>query len=109
MAKEIHFEVFSRRGSKGGWTLTDVKTDRDEAMEFAQEMMRDGSATGVKVVKETYDDETGDFLSLKIFENGHNKLKSTPTQENAPRALAAGELMIAFASARWPLPMVAPL
>jgi hypothetical protein len=87
MAKQIHFEVFSRRGSKGGWTLTDVKTDRDEAMEFAQEMMRDGGATGVKVVKETYDDETGDFLSLKIFEDGRNKIKSKPAQEDVPHAL----------------------
>ena len=87
MAKQIHFEVFSRRGSKGGWTLTDVKTGRDEAIEFAQEMMRDGGATGVKVVKETYDDETGDFLSLKIFEDGRNKIKSKPAQEVVPHAL----------------------
>src|SRR5471032_897257 len=44
-------------------------------------------ATGVKVVKETYNDDTGDFLTLKIFEEGHNQVKITPAQEDAPHAL----------------------
>ena len=44
-------------------------------------------ATGVKVVKETYDDDTGDYLSLKIFEDGHNKMKTAPAQEDAPPSL----------------------
>ncbi|HEY0283065.1 MAG TPA: hypothetical protein VGC27_10630 [Rhizomicrobium sp.] len=87
MAKQIHFEIFSRRGSKGGWKLIDVKPGRDEAVKLAQEMMREGGATGVKVVKETYDEVSRDFLSLKVFEDGHNKLKSTPAQENTPSAL----------------------
>ena len=87
MAKQIHFEIFSRHGSKGGRRLIDVKTDRDQAIKFAQETMSEGGATGVRVVKETYDEETGDFLALKIFEDGHNKLKSTTAQETAPRAL----------------------
>ena len=87
MAKQVHFEIFSRRGSKGGWRLIDVKTDREEAIDAAREMMRDGGATGVRVVKETYDDETGDFLSLKIFEDGRNKVKSKPAQEDVPHAL----------------------
>ena len=34
---------------------------------------------------------------------------SSALRENAPRAPAAGELMIAFASAKWPLPIVTPL
>jgi len=87
VAKQVHFEIFSRRGSKGGWRLIDVKTDREEAIDAAREMMRDGGATGVRVVKETYDDETGDFLSLKIFEDGRNKVKSKPAQEDVPHAL----------------------
>jgi len=86
MAHEIHYEIFSRRGSKGGWRLIDVKPDRDEAIDFAQFQMSEG-ATGVKVVKETYNDETGDYLSLKIFEEGLNKLKTKPAQEDVPHAL----------------------
>ena len=44
-------------------------------------------ATGVKVVKETYNDDTGDYLTLKIFEEGHNQVKIAPAQEDAPHAL----------------------
>src|SRR6202012_4350108 len=36
---------------------------------------------------ETYNDETGDYLSLKIFEDGHNQMKVAPAQEDAPHAL----------------------
>jgi hypothetical protein len=54
---------------------------------MAQEMMASEKATGVKVIKETYDDDTGDYLSLKIFEDGHNKMKTAPAQEDAPPSL----------------------
>ena len=87
MAREIHFEIFSRRGAKGGWKLVEVRSDRDESIKLAQKMMAEEGATGVKVVKETYDDETGDYLTLKIFEDGHNRMKSTPAQEDVPHTL----------------------
>ena len=41
----------------------------------------------MKVVKETYNEETGDYLSLKIFEDGHNKVKLAPAQDDVPHAL----------------------
>lgn len=87
MAREIHYEIFRRVGAKGGWTLHEVVTSRDVALAMAQELMAGEKATGVKVVKETYNDETGDFLTLKIFEEGHNQMKIAPAQEDAPHAL----------------------
>jgi hypothetical protein len=87
MAREIHYEVFRRVGAKGGWTLHEVVSSRDIALTMAQELMAGEKATGVKVVKETYNDETGDFLTLKIFEEGHNQMKVAPAQEDAPHAL----------------------
>jgi hypothetical protein len=87
MAREIHYEVFRRVGAKGGWTLHEVVSSRDVAVTMAQELMAAERATGVKVVKETYNDETGDFLTLKIFEDGHNQVKLAPAQEDAPHAL----------------------
>jgi hypothetical protein len=39
------------------------------------------------VVKETYNDDTGDFMSLKIFEEGHNQVKVDVKAEDAPHAL----------------------
>jgi hypothetical protein len=87
MGRQIHFEIFRRVGAKGGWALHDVRNDRDSAIKLAQELMGGEKATGVKVVKETYNDDTGDFLSLKIFEEGHNSVKVPVAQEDAPHAL----------------------
>jgi hypothetical protein len=87
MGREIHYEVFRRVGARGGWTLHEVASSREGAIAMAQELMASEKATGVKVVKETYNDETGDFLTLKIFEEGHNQMKMAPAQEDAPHAL----------------------
>jgi hypothetical protein len=87
MAQSIHYEIFSRVGAKGGWKMLDARTDREAALEFAQKLMADEKATGVKVVKETYNEETGDYLTLKIFEAGHNQVKTAPAQEDVPHAL----------------------
>src|SRR5450755_4691004 len=87
MAQSIHYEVFSRQGSKGGWKMVDVRMEREAALQLAQSLMKEEKATGVKVVKETYNDETGDFLTLKIFEEGHNSVSVPVSAEDAPHAL----------------------
>jgi hypothetical protein len=87
MGNQIHYEIFKRVGAKGAWTLHEVSSSRDRAIQMAQEMMAGEKATGVKVVKETYNDDTGDYLSLKIFEEGHNQVKVDPKAEDAPHAL----------------------
>lgn len=87
MSREIHFEIFKRVGARGGWTLHDVRNDRGVALALAKELMASEQATGVKVVKETYNEETGDYLTLKIFEDGHNQMKIEPAQEEAPNTL----------------------
>ncbi len=87
MAQEVHFEVFKRVGAKGGWSLHDVCTGREAALAMAQQMMAGEGATGVKVVKETYNADTGDYLTLKIFEDGHNQVKTRPEAEDVPHAL----------------------
>lgn len=87
MGNQIHYEIFKRMGAKGAWTLHEVSSSRDRAIQMAQEMMAGEKATGVKVVKETYNDDTGDYLSLKIFEEGHNQVKVDPKAEDAPHAL----------------------
>src|SRR5665213_129701 len=87
MGREIHYEVFRRIGAKGGWTMHEIVGSRDAAITLAQLLMTENKATGVKVVKETYNDDTGDFLTLKIFEDGHNRMKIAPAEEDAPHAL----------------------
>jgi hypothetical protein len=87
MAQEIHYEIYRRHGSKGTWQLHDVATLRDAAIRLAETLMTEEKATGVKVVKETYNPDTGQYLSLKIFEDGHTKLKLSAAAEEAPHAL----------------------
>lgn len=84
---QVHFEVFKRQGARGGWTLHEVVSGRELALEIATGLMVGEQATGVKVVKETYNNETGDYLTLKIFEDGHNQMKVEPAAEDAPSAL----------------------
>src|SRR6201996_1420357 len=85
--REIHYEVFKRMGAKGGWTMHDVCNRREAALDMAKHLMTDENATGVKVVKETYPVDTGDYQTLKIFEDGHNKMKVEVAAEDAPHAL----------------------
>ena len=87
MSREVHYEVFRRQGSKGGWVMHEATGQRDIAIAIAEGLMADNQATGVKVVKESYDDETGAYQSLKIFEDGHNKIKEEVAKEDAPSAL----------------------
>jgi hypothetical protein len=87
MGTQIHYELFKRVGAKGGWTMHGVLSSRERAIETAQELMKSEKATGAKVVKETYNDDTGDYFSLKIFEDGHNQVKVDPKAEDAPHAL----------------------
>jgi hypothetical protein len=82
MAQNIHYEIFRRQGV-GGWALIEAREKRDDAMELAHELVNAG-ATGVKVLKETFNDATGDYLSLKIFEHGAIKTKAKPKYDDIP-------------------------
>jgi len=86
-SREVHYEIFRRQGVRGSWSLHDLSNRRESAIELAEELMKSGRATGVKVVKETYDPDTGDYLSLRIFEEGLTKLKLQPAAEDLAHAL----------------------
>jgi hypothetical protein len=82
MALNVHYEIFRRQGV-GSWTLIEAREKRDDAMELAQELVGAG-ATGVKVIKETFNETTGDYLSLKVFEHGEIKTKTKPKYDDIP-------------------------
>ena len=86
-AREIHFEIFKRQGARGSWKLHEIAQLRDEALSTARTLLQTGNATGVKVVKESYDSQNGDYLSLKIFEDGHNKTSVDPDADDVPSSL----------------------
>lgn len=64
----IHYEVLGRRG--GGWTILDVKKDRDAAITHAENLWKNQQYTGVKVVKETFDKSENEITSVEIFTRG---------------------------------------
>jgi hypothetical protein len=72
---QVHFEIFRQVGKSGGWSLFEAMEDRDTALERARLMLEEGQAAAVRVVKETYQSSTGDYMSLTIFEGGHTEVK----------------------------------
>src|SRR5262249_10584767 len=67
---QVHFEIFRQQSKSGGWALLEAVDDRDAAVERAKKVLEEGRATAVRVVKETYQPDTGDYMSLTIFEDG---------------------------------------
>lgn len=85
MAQNVHYEIFRRRGASGSWSLVEVRDRREDAIAYAQSLIT-GDAVGIRVLKETYNDATGDYLSLKVFEHGETKTKAKAVQDDLPEA-----------------------
>jgi len=71
---EVHFEVFRKMRRGGGWSLVEVIAQRDDALKYAKTLVEEGAAA-VRVMKETHQPETGDYMSLAIFEHGATEIK----------------------------------
>ncbi|HRE60479.1 MAG TPA: hypothetical protein PL096_05150 [Micropepsaceae bacterium] len=87
MAAQIHYEIFVRKGAKSGWALMDAISSRTTAVKTAEALIAANEAAAVKVVKETYNEATGEFRSLTIFEEGTAKVRVAPEAEEEPHAL----------------------
>ena len=68
--RPVHYEVFSRRTPSSAWTLQLASEDRQQAVNAAEEMLKDKSAAAVLVTKEVLDPETGDYTSATILTKG---------------------------------------
>jgi hypothetical protein len=66
----VHFEVYVRKTPGSSWTLELATENRAAAVSAAQDLMKDGRVAGVKVTKETLDDETREFRTVTIFKDG---------------------------------------
>lgn len=66
----IHYEVFFRRGKAGGWELQGAYNTRDIAVAEAKNVLTENPAAGVRVFKETFKPEIGEYMTLKVFEDG---------------------------------------
>ncbi len=91
MAKSVSYEVLST--SRGdNWIIASVYDDRDVALYEARSLLENRHVKAVKVIQETYDDETDRTISRTIFNEarGAVKAKAKPqAQEEAAGAPAA--------------------
>ena len=72
---DIHYEIFRLVGKGGAWSLVEAMEDREAALAAAHAMLEEGRAAAVRVVKETFQASTGDYISLTIFEDGKTETK----------------------------------
>jgi hypothetical protein len=66
----VHFEVYVRKTPGSGWALELALENRAAAVSAAQDLMKEGRVAGVKVTKETLDEETREFQTVTIFKDG---------------------------------------
>jgi hypothetical protein len=77
--------------------------DRARALESAHELMRDNRIVGVKVCKETLDEETREFKSVTIFADGVKEMvkkKKDNDEDEAPLCVAPSDLYTVHARER---------
>jgi hypothetical protein len=90
----VHFELFIRRRPAASWSLELATEDRALALETAETALAEGSAVGVRVLKESLDLDTREFRSVTILEKGDvapPKAK-TPVAEAPPLCVEARDM-----------------
>ncbi|MEM9122701.1 MAG: hypothetical protein AAGB03_05200, partial [Pseudomonadota bacterium] len=72
MKRKIHYEIFAckGRGARAHWSLLEAHEDRAAAIARAEGVMREGGFQGVRVTKEAYNEESGTFFSVRVYEEG---------------------------------------
>ena len=90
---QVHYEVWSRRKPGSGWTLEMALEDRGRAISTAEELLASGMAIGVRVSKETLDEETREFKSVSILNKGEAKdSKPKKTEPLDPLCVSPSDL-----------------
>lgn len=79
---QVHYEVFARKSPGAPWALNGASEDRAHAEEIAAELLSTGRAAGVKIVRETFDADTGQFRSSVISSQGQTEdVRRKPDRE----------------------------
>jgi hypothetical protein len=93
---QVHYEVFRQEPETGSWSLVEVLANRDVALEHARRLLHERRANAVRVVKESFESETGAYVSLKLFEDGQVNTKKKNRKideiEGLPLCRTAGDL-----------------
>lgn len=88
MAGPIHYEIYIRKTAPAPWALLQATENRAQAIETAEELLRDDRAAAVRVTKETLDPETMEFNSVTILTRGAPEVQRKrviPDDQAGPR------------------------
>lgn len=95
MAGPVHYEVYIRKTAPAPWSLLMATEDRSNAIETAEELLRDDRAAAVRVTKETLDPDTMEFNSVTVLTRGAPEIQRkrvVPGEEAGPRCGAPQDL-----------------
>ncbi|WP_415288794.1 hypothetical protein RSD66_01940 [Brevundimonas sp. S1H14] len=95
MAGPVHYEIYIRRTAPADWSLYQAVEDRRQAVDAAEDLLRDREAVAVRVTKETLDPETMEFASVIILTRGAPELsrKRPPAvDQRGPACRGVGDL-----------------
>ncbi len=70
MAGPVHYEVYIRKTAPAPWSLLMATEDRANAIETAEDLLRDDRAAAVRVTKETLDPDSMEFNSVTVLTRG---------------------------------------
>ena len=83
MAKTTSYEVLSKR--RGKWEVESVTTNKEEAIDRANETLGTGHYQAVKVIGEELDDDTGDVKSYTVLSKEERRVSKEPSPSGKNR------------------------
>jgi len=82
----VHYEVFARRTPQSSWVLEMATEDRALALQSAEDWLAARNAAAVRVTKELFDQESGEFSSVTLMTKGvpegRKKLRLAPETDS---------------------------
>jgi hypothetical protein len=94
MAGPVHYEIYVRKTAPAPWSLLQATEDRHQALETAEDCLRDKRAVAVRVTKETLDPETMEFTSVTVMTRGAPEVarKRVVEADDRPNCMAPQDL-----------------
>ena len=74
ISQRIHYEILGKEVRT--WAILEVRNKRTDALEYAEEIWKSEKFVGIRVIKESFDQETNEFSSVEIFNRGANRKES---------------------------------
>lgn len=99
---QIHYELFVRRQPSAPWKLDMASESREQVTHTAETLLAERKVAAVRVTKELFDPDTGEFKSSTILTKGEivdSKAKK-PIENREPLCVAPGDLYSAHARDR---------